>query len=166
MRRAASAAVMLCAVALGAACYSYRPVQSPSPGMDVRARLTADAAVRRSQGLDDPVVRLEGMVVESTASLLTLDVLIARTSSAFQDVVIRDTVRLEMGEIQSLQARRFSPARTTLFVAGIGVAAFGVVRGIDQIVGGTDDPPDDGTPTSPPPLVSWRSFRMLLALLR
>jgi hypothetical protein len=134
--------------------------------MDIRARLTAEAAVRRSEGLDDPVMRLEGRVVDATASQLSIDVLIARTSSAFQDVEIRDTVQLNRSEIQALEARRFSPARTALFVAGIGAAAFGLVKGIDQVVGGTDDPPDDGTPTSPPSLVSWRSFRVLFGLLR
>jgi hypothetical protein len=149
------------------ACYGYRTVPAASPGMDVRARLTAEAAVRRSQGLDEPVMRLSGTVLEASSSALSLDVLVARSSSAFQDVVIRDTVRLDMSEIQSLQARRFSVARTVLFTVGTGVAAFALVKGIDQIVGGTDEPPGDGTPTaSVSPLISWRTVRGLLGALR
>jgi hypothetical protein len=128
-----------------AGCYSYTPVQSVRPGMEIRARLKTEAAVQRSQGLDDPIVRYDGIVVESTPSVLHLDVLIARSSSAFQDVVIRDTIQLESSEIQSLMLRKFSPLRSSVFTVGIGVAAFGVIKGIEQVVGGTGDP-DDGTP--------------------
>jgi hypothetical protein len=166
MRHAWSAVLLL--LSLGpAACYSYRPLAEPRPGMDVRARLTTEAALKRSQGMDDPIVRLDGTIVAATASSLSLDILVARTSSAFLDVEIRDTVQLDLGEVQSIQSRRFSPLKTAVFVAGVGAAAFGVVKGIDQIVGGTEDLPDDGTPTSPPPArVSWRSVRTLLGLLR
>lgn len=128
------------------ACYSYTPVQSPQPGMDVRTRLKADAAARRSQGLDEPVLRYDGLIVASTAESLSLDVLVARSSSAFQDIVIRDTLRIELSEIQSISKREFSPARTGLFTVGTAVAAFAVVKGIEQIVGGSEDPLDPGDP--------------------
>ena len=128
-------------------CYSYVPVQSPVPGTEVRARLKADAAIRRSQGLDDPITRIDGVVVESSAQALALDVLVARSSSAFQNVTLRDTVRLESSEIEWVLQRKFSTARTALLVVGAGAAAAGIIAGIDQVVGGTDDPTDPGTPT-------------------
>ncbi|MGH7466607.1 MAG: hypothetical protein ACRENP_01340 [Longimicrobiales bacterium] len=164
MSRAAARAVLvsMCA-AVSTACYSYVPVQSPRPGMDVRARLTTEAAVRRSQGLDDPIVRLDGRIVESTASSLSLDVLVARSSSAFQDIVIRDTVRLEIAEIQSIMASKVSPWRTALFTLGAAAAAFGVVKGIDQIVGGTGEEDGGGDPAFTVPIVRWIGFRQLRA---
>ncbi|HSL72805.1 MAG TPA: hypothetical protein VK864_21310, partial [Longimicrobiales bacterium] len=125
----------------------------------VRARLTGEAAARRSQGLDEPIVRLDGTIVESSSQVLALDVLVARTSSAFQDVVIRDTVRLETTEIQSVLQRKLSVGRTALVVLGAGAAAAGIVLGIDQIVGGTDEPPDGGDP-------NLRARRIVIPLFR
>ena len=140
----------LCVVCAG--CYSYAPVQSPRPGMEVRARLHTDAAVRRSQGLEDPVVRVEGIVVESSTEAISLDVLVARSSSAFQNVVIRDTVQLQTSEIQSLLIRKISVPRTVLFVVGGAAATFALVKGIDQITGGTGESPPGGNPTMRIPL--------------
>jgi hypothetical protein len=124
--------------------------------MEVRARLTADAAVRRSEGMEDPIVRYDGVIIDAGPDALSLDVLVARTTSAFQDVEIRDTVRLGTGEIQSLLRRKLSPARTALFSIAVGAAAFAVVKGIDQVVGGSgDDPGDGGTPTFRIPWFTW-----------
>lgn len=158
--RSVLAAVM---VGVSAGCYSYAPIQSAQPGMEVRARLTAEAAVKRSQGLDEPIMLVDGTVVETTPTIVAVDVLVARTSSAFQDVVIRDTVRLETLEIQSLMARKFSPAKTALVVIGAGLAAYGAVKGLDQIVGGTGDPSDPGDPTL---RAASRSARVGIPLLR
>jgi hypothetical protein len=161
MKQAAGRSVLAAViVAISAGCYSYAPVQSAQPGMDVRARLTAEAAVKRSQGLDEPIMLVDGTVVEATPTTVAVDVLVARTSSAFQDVVIRDTVRLETLEIQSLMARKFSAGKTALVVVGAGLAAYGAIKGLDQIVGGTDDPQDPGDPTLRPS-PAWVGFRLL-----
>src|SRR5688572_4167258 len=109
-------------LAVSTGCYTYAPVQSPQPGMEVRARLNTEAAIRRSQGLDEPVTRLDGRIIESTPEAMSLDVLVARQSSAFQDVEIRDTVRLETAEIQSILVRKISPARTAAFTVLAGAA--------------------------------------------
>lgn len=155
----------LLSVILGTGCYTYAPIQSPQRGMEVRARLTAEAAARRSQGLDDPVLRYDGTIVESTAGAVSLDVLVARSSSAFQDVEIRDTVRLETTEIQSILARKISPGRSALITVAAGVAAFAIVKGINQIVGGTGDDPDDGEPPALRfPLVRVRALRSLIVV--
>lgn len=131
------------AVAL-AGCYSYKPVTAARPGMEVRARLSSEAAVRRSQGYEEPILRLDGRVVEATSDALTLDILIVRSSSAFQDVEMRDTVQLASSEIQSIQQRTFSPGRTALVAIGGAVGIFALVKGIDQVVGGTGDDDDGG----------------------
>ena len=100
-------------------CYGYvavPSVQSVQRGMDVRAQLTSDAAVRHSQGRDEPIMRYEGVIVDVAPDTLTLDVLVARVSGAVQDVVIRDTVNIPTGEIQSMLRRKLS-------VLGIGEEA-------------------------------------------
>src|SRR5688572_19935927 len=103
------------------ACYTYVPAQSVQPGMDVRAQLTSTAAVQRSQGRDEPIMRYEGVIVDVAPDTLALDVLIARASGALQDVVIRDTVSIATAEIQTLMRRKLSPTKTTLFtLAAVG----------------------------------------------
>src|SRR5688572_33424085 len=99
-------------------CYGYvavPSVQSVQRGMDVRAQLTSTAAVQRSQGRDEPIMRYEGVIVDVAPDTLALDVLIARASGALQDVVIRDTVSIATAEIQTLMRRKLSPTKTTLF---------------------------------------------------
>lgn len=151
---------------IAAGCYSYEPVQSPTPGDEVRARLTADAAVWRSEGLLDPILHFDGIVIDATADTLVMDVLVARSSSAFQDVEIRDTVRLGNRELQSIQGRKFSVVKSALFTVAAGVAAFAVIKGIDQVVGGTDDDDDDGEPGLRVPVPGLRGLRLQVIIGR
>jgi hypothetical protein len=144
-------------------CYSYTAVRAPQAGMEVRARLKGEAAAKRSEGRDDPIIRFDGVVVGTTPEAVSLDVLVARSSSAFQDVVIRDTVTLQLVEIQSLQKRTLSVPRTALFVVVAGAAAAGAIAGIKEVVGGTEDPPNPGNPTFTSPLFSWQTLRVLFA---
>lgn len=147
-------------------CYSYVPVQSPQPGMEVRARLTADAAVRHSQGLDEPIVRYDGRVVAADGESVALDVLVARASSAFQDVTIRDTISLKRAELQSVLERKLSKGKSAIFALGMVAAAGAVVAGIDQIVGGTGGEGDDpGTPALREPFFVRIPFSKLLGWL-
>lgn len=149
------------------ACYTYTPVQAPEPGMEVRAELETEAAVRRSQGLNDAIMRYEGVVVDITPGAFSLDMLIAHGSSAFQDVTIRDTITLRNAEVRSLMKRTLSPVRSGLFALGTGVAAFLVVKSIDSIVGGTGDDDDNGPPqTMRIPVFSWTTSRLLPVLMR
>lgn len=153
-----------CATFMVAGCYHYTPVQTAERGMDVRAQLETEAAIRRSQGMNDPIMRYDGVVVDVTPDAVSLDVLIARSTSAFQDVEIRDTIQLRTTEIQAIMQRSISPWRTALFTIGTGVAAFAVVKSIDAVVGGTDD--DDGNgppPTLVVPVLTWTGFRLLPA---
>src|SRR5688572_13210553 len=158
-------ALLLAAIGL-AGCYTYTPVESPTPGMEVRARLTAEAASRHSQGLDEPVLSYAGRVVSTSADALALDVLVARSSSAFQNVTIRDTVTLRRTEIQSVLHRKFSAPRSALFTVGAVAAGVLVVAGIEQIVGGTGpEEQDPGTPALREPFFVRIPFHQLIGWL-
>jgi hypothetical protein len=167
MTRGFAIPAMLVAGAIAAGCYRYTPVEAPEPGMEVRAQLQSEAAVRRSQGLNEPILRYDGIIVDVTPGALSLDVLVARSTSAIQDIVIRDTVRLERTELQTIMRRTISPGRTALFVVGAGAAAFAIVKGIDSVVGGTDDPPGNGEPNVVlVPVFSWSGLRLLPGILQ
>lgn len=167
MRQMVRLALLLLIPLVAPGCYKYTPVQSPQPGMEVRAQLEVEAAVRRSQGLEDPILHYDGVIVDITPEKLELDVLVARSSSAFQDVTIRDTITLQTAEVRSIMRRTISPIRSTLVAVGSGVAALGVVMTIDAIAGGTGDDGDDrAPPTMRVTVLRWTSSRLLPALLR
>jgi hypothetical protein len=154
--------ILMLPILTTAACFGYVPTQSVQPGMDVRAQLTSTAAVQRSQGREQPIMRYEGVVVDVAPDSLALDVLIARASGALQDIVIRDTVSLATTEIQTLMRRKLSPTKTALVtLAAIGGAA-AVVAGIDQVVGGTGEPGNGGEPNLRTPLLSFQTLRLVL----
>ena len=162
MKRWLKSAAWLVALLPLTACYGYTAVPSAQAGMEVRARLKGEAAARRSEGRDDPIVRYDGVVVGATAQTVAIDVLVARSSSALEDVVIRDTVQLQLTEIQSLQQRKLSVPRTLLFTVAAGAAAFAVATGIKEVVGGTEDPTNPGNQNFTSPLFSWQTLRVLL----
>jgi hypothetical protein len=137
--------LLLCVISLAmAGCYKYTAVETPRTGMVVRAQLENEAAVRRSSGLDEPITRYEGILVGITPDTLALDVLVARSVSQFQNIVIRDTVNLPRGEVRAIMQRKIAPFQTALLTIAAGAAAVGIVLGIDAIAGGTGD--DDGEP--------------------
>lgn len=137
-------------------CYNYRAVESPQPGMEVRARLSTEAAVRRSRGLDAPVMHVDGRVVDAVPQSIMLDVLVARDASQFRDVEIRDTLRIDRTEIESITVRELSTGRSLLFAGAVGAGAYLVVRGITTVVGGNEgDDGDDGGTVFAIPVVSF-----------
>ena len=158
----------LCALSLvSTGCYTYSPIESPRPGMEVRAQLETEAAVRRSAGLDDPITRYDGMLVEVTSEEYALDVLIARSTSVFQEIEIRDTVRLPRTEVRSVLERRFSAVRTGLVTVAAAAAAAAVVLGVDAIVGGTGEDDGDPDPTAiRVPFFSLIGSKLSTAILR
>jgi hypothetical protein len=153
-----------------AGCYSFRPVTTPQTGVDVRATLNVEAAIRRSEGLDEPIRFVDGRIVEYAADTLSLDVLVARSASMFQDVEIRDTVRLMTSEIASIEERRLSLAKTALFGAAAVGGAIVLVSGISSVVGGNEEDPPDGNEAILVPIFSvgrLGSIRVLgITLLR
>lgn len=138
-------------------CYSHRAVESPEPGMEVRARLNTEAAVRRSRGLEMPIMHVDGRVVDAVPQSIVLDVLVARDVSQFRNIEIRDTLRIDRTEIESLTVRELSTGRSILFASAVGAGAYLVMRGITAVVGGNEGDDDGGGgPVFAVPAVSLR----------
>ena len=146
---------------LSTGCYSFSPVTTPQSGTDVRATLNVEAAIRRSQGLDEPIRYVDGRIVDYTSDTLALDVLIARSASVFQDVEIRDTVRLTTSEIESVLERKLNVGRTALFGAAMVGGAIAVVAGISSVVGGNEEDPDGDPQAVLVPIFSAGSLRSI-----
>ncbi|MGH7483661.1 MAG: hypothetical protein ACRELV_16055 [Longimicrobiales bacterium] len=148
---------LLCFFPLLTACYAYTPVQSVEPGMAVRARLTAAAAVRESESRNEVVREVEGLVVRADADSLALDILLVRGQSGGRTIEFRDTLNLMRLEVETLQAREFSAWRTAAAVAGVGL--LGAVM-IDQLSAGGEgeDDGDGGTRQARIPLSDVLGF--------
>jgi hypothetical protein len=152
------------AVLAGSGCYTFQPATEVHPGLDVRTRLNVEASLRRSQGLDEPIRYIDGRVVEHGSESLSLDILIARSPSVFQDIEMRDTVTIMNSEIESILQRKLSVGRSVLVTAAVVGGAVAVVAGINAVVGGTEEPPDDGNQTIVVPIFSFPSFPALRIL--
>lgn len=156
MKKESYGFLTLLIVAIGG-CYSYHAVESPRSGMEVRATLNTEAAVRRSRGLETAIMHVDGRVVDAVPQSIVLDVLVARDASRFRDIEIRDTLRLDRAEIESLTARELAPGRSLLFAGAVGAGAYFVIRGITAVVGGNEGGDDgDGGTVFAVPVVSLR----------
>lgn len=156
MNARTSTVALLFALLAAPGCYSYTPIAMPETGMDVRAILETEAAVRRSDGFDDPITRYDGRTVAVTPDSVGIDILIAKSSSQFQGAEIRDTIFLRTNEVRVFQERKLSAVKTALVTVGVGVAAVAIVLGIDAVVGGTgDEPGNGGDPAIRIPLGGW-----------
>lgn len=130
----------LAALALGVSgCYTYQPLQgAPEPGDRIRARLTVEAAVRRSRMLGEQVDAVSGRVeTVGPDGGLGLVIPLDRTREQIarrQEITQRLT--LAMQDVESLEIRRLSAWRTG--VLGVGVAALASVAVQRTITGGSE----------------------------
>ena len=133
-----------CLLALGAAgCVRYTPVElraAPPPGAQVRATLTAPAAVRLAGFFGTPIQRLEGELVGSSGDSIALGIsrghyLGVRTSR-------RDTLFIAPDEVALLEEKHLSTTRTAVAVGASGVVLGAIAIGLFRSAGGS--PGDDG----------------------
>lgn len=126
-----------------AACYSYVPLdpQAMSPGMHVRARLSAPGALRLSEANGEVRQRLEGQLVSLQAD--TLVIVVPERSPGGSYVAQAalpprlDTLQVARAEVAVLEEKRFSAGKTALVVGAAGAAsAFVVIRLFDLAGGG------------------------------
>lgn len=131
-----------------AGCFPHQPVEgTPAPATDVRVHLTEPGATRISQHTVLPVTSVAGRVVQAHADSLVLLVRWGSLSAIPRGMTAEDVVRLERSEIASIEAPRFSLARTALFVAGGAL----LIAGLLSLAPGVLSPRDDGDPPPPQP---------------
>jgi len=154
----------LAVLVLGSACYRDVPVERPRPGMELRARLRVEAAVRRSGESGELVRQVSGSLVAVRGDTLLLDVPVARGLVGLQEVVLRDTVALGRSEIEALFERRVALGRTALVAAGLVAGTVAVASGIRSVAGGEpgEEPEDGGAAAATVPVLGafrWVGLR-------
>jgi hypothetical protein len=129
-----------------AGCYTYVPVDTPTPGSMARVRIPLVTA------LSDPnappeVATVEGRVVQVGDTLL-LAIETRREYGAFRNIIQFDTLRLGPDQIASIDYREFSSGKSVALGVGISVAVVAVAL---SAFGGGDG--GGGLPGDPPPPV-------------
>jgi hypothetical protein len=102
---------------LVAGCYSYRPVETLTPGLQtlVQADLTDAGSVQMASQIGPGISSVRGEVVESDsqAVLLALTSVVGRNE---QEVFwAGEQVRIPLTAVARLQQRRFAPGKTMVF---------------------------------------------------
>lgn len=132
------------AVALGG-CYIYTPVETPTPGSEVRVVIPVQSA---AEGLRTNNASVTGKVV-SSGETIVLETVNRQTAGFMQDMVLVDTLRMARRNLISVEERSFSRGRTVAFSVGVTVGAFLALKAIQSVVGGdAGDEPGGGNGTS------------------
>ena len=121
MRRTQPFALVVAALGLTTACYTYAPAGSaaapPEPGRLVAFDITDAGRVALASGLGSGAERVEGELVSRTDSLLTLRVTGVRYRDGASARWSRESFGLRPEYVATTRERRFSRGRTLALAA-------------------------------------------------
>ena len=145
-RRVVRCGSLAAVLVLGSACYSYRPIENPAPGTEIRIQVPASSPVIRPNQAP-PLVPFEGRLVSLSDTML-LEVKTRREMGAFREILELDTLRVARSRITLLEERLFSKPKTYAFTAALttGAVMLGIAA-MNTLTGQAGDPdgPSDGT---------------------
>ncbi|HKE91387.1 MAG TPA: hypothetical protein VKB45_13725 [Gemmatimonadales bacterium] len=139
---------LLVAGGAAAGCYRYEPVATPAPepGTFVAVTLTDQASRARVGALGSDIAVVRGHLVSQDSTAIRVSVVSVVSTRGIESTWRGEQVELGMGDVASIQRRRFSAGRSALLagvsLSGIVVsgAAFGLIGGGGS-GGGTGSPP-------------------------
>lgn len=138
---------------LGAAvmsgCYTYVPVERPSPGATVRVQVPVRSAVSNPNRPPE-LLSMEGTVLAAADSIV-LEVANRREIGAFREIRTVDTLRVAGADLAGVDERVFSRPKTvglTAAVAGITAVLVFAALDLGGGSGGDDGSGNGGTTTS------------------
>jgi hypothetical protein len=148
MRRSHRIALVLVWCSPAVACYRYEPVATPAPepGAFVAITLTDEASRARMGSLGPDITVVRGHLVAQDSAAIRVAVSSVVSSRGIESTWRGEQVALALGDVASIQRRRFSAGRSVL-LAGVslsGIVASGAVFGLiggGGSAGGTGGPP-------------------------
>lgn len=136
MRRIAPAVVLALGTLSG--CYRYvaTPLTALAPGAHVAVEVSTRGTVNLEPRLGRNVTRVEGTLRSSDATGVTLALLSVRRRGEVQPSTWDgETLHLAGDEIERVQGRQLSRARTIVAATALGAAAVGIVVAIARSTG-------------------------------
>ena len=127
------------------ACTTFHPVTGdPSPGEQVRARLTAEGQVRAASTTGMARETLLGNLLAIEPDVLVLEVPIPGLVPELQrSAKVADTLRVSRADVTGVDVQKFSAVRSGLLAGGVvavGVLGVALAGHIGSTDGGTSDP--------------------------
>ncbi len=124
-------------------CYTYRAVETPSPGTIVRVEVPLQSAVADPNEAPE-MASVEGTVV-AAGDTIVLATKVRREIGAYREVVRDDTLRVALQDASRVEVREFSRSKSALLsgailggVVVLALAALGIEGG-DAGDGSGDD---------------------------
>lgn len=146
-RRLLVVSSMAAALLGGSGCYSYLPVENPSPGTPVRIQVPVASSVVQPNRAPESMA-FEGTVV-SLGDTLLLETKSRREFGAFREILELDTLRVAQSNLTLIEERMMSKPKTyaltgvvTAGVVWLGIAMMNTLTGER---GGDDDGGGDDT---------------------
>jgi hypothetical protein len=142
-----------------AGCYHYEvvPLAALQPGMEVRTRLSGDAVERARRNRDMPPGMLDGFTVRGqvarvSADSLQLTIPTSVSDGGYRSSVLTQDILLPNADVVGIEVHEVDKLKTGLLTAGVGIAAYFIVRqaqGGGQALGkppGGGGPPENRVP--------------------
>lgn len=139
--------LMVLGVVFLSGCYTYRPVETPSPGSMLRVRVPVTSALNNPNQAP-ATASIEGLVL-SAGDTISLATETRRQMGAYREIVQYDTLRLAVSQTSSMDVREFSAPRSVVLgvaIAGAAGAAAAVAFGLGG--GSVGEPPGPGDPVN------------------
>ena len=139
------------AAVLGAAllsgCYSYVPVERPTPGSVVRIEIPVRSPVAGTYQTE--TAAMEGTVLSAGDSIV-LETSSTQAIGNFREIRSVDTVRVARAQLAGISERGFSKPKTIALTVVITGATVGLALAALGLAGGSqgNGPPDPGTGSS------------------
>lgn len=141
------ASIVVTITCLGAGCYSYNPLTTPSPepGSFVAVTLTASGAQDLARYLGPNVVVVRGRYVGDSDQAVLVSVSSVELVRGDEMDWAGERVALPNNAIASVQVRQLSKRRSALLV-GVGITGFVATTAAFGLGGGGTPPGGGGTP--------------------
>jgi hypothetical protein len=138
----------LVGAAIMSGCYSYVPVERPTPGSVVRIEVPVRSAVVGTTQREE-TASMEGTVLTAGDSLV-LQIESLRELGNFRQIRSVDTLRVARADLIGVSTRSFSKPKTIGLTAVIAGATIGLAVAALGVGGGSQGggPPDPGTGSS------------------
>lgn len=145
-RRIIGASIGL-AILGGTACYGYYPPATANlTGREIQVSLTDSGAVALAPRIGNGMESVEGKVLSDTVSHFLLSVMGTRRRDGIENTWKGEPLDIPRSLVAGVAERRFSRARTALFVIATTIAMIATKQAFGS-VGGTNAPGN----TQPPP---------------
>lgn len=141
------AALLAVATAGGTACYGYYPPATANlAGRDIQISLTDSGAVVLAPKIGSGIESVDGKVLADTVSHLMLSVMGTQRRDGLENTWKGEPLDIPRSLVAGVMERRFSRARTALFVVATTIAMIAVKQAFGG-AGGANAPGN----TQPPP---------------